>query len=75
MLHACIAKEYSNGSTTVLLLKMYLYKEGCHWDLTTAEREKGRYSDGDGEGRGEEDTAMALWPCWSLPHWLSKRST
>jgi hypothetical protein len=53
MLHACIAKEYSNGSTTVLLLKMYLYKEGCHWDLTTAEREKGRYSDGDGEGRGE----------------------
>jgi hypothetical protein len=18
---------------------------------------------------------MALWPCWSLPHWLSKRST
>jgi hypothetical protein len=32
--------QYSNGSSAVLLLKIHLYKESCHSDLATREREK-----------------------------------
>lgn len=49
------------------LLKIHLYKESCHWGLATGERGKARYSDGDGEGRGE-DTAM---PCAHVGDYLT----
>jgi hypothetical protein len=32
--------QYSNGSSAVLLLKIHLYKESCHSDLATRERER-----------------------------------